>query len=83
MVLDFKQAVRANDSKKVDVLWREFYAYGRTSTANKTNYVPMAVMRILGQGASALAPDLATLYHAIRAIPMSEHAYCMLGGIRR
>ena len=69
MVLDFKQSVRAGDSHSLDLLWREFYASGTTSTANKTQYVPMAIMRIFW--AEALTPDLAKLMHALRSIPMS------------
>lgn len=70
LVLDFKQGVRANRSRHLDLLWREFFAIGNTGTANKTNYVPMAVMRVFW--ADALVPDLADLYHALRAIPMSK-----------
>lgn len=70
LVLDFKQSVRANQSHQLDLLWREFYSIGHTSTANKTHYVVMAVMRIFW--GNALDPDLQRLYHALRAIPMSE-----------
>lgn len=73
LVLDFKQGVRANRSHHLDLLWREFFSTGYTGTANKTNYVPMAVMRIFW--ADALAPPLAALYHKLRAIPMSERVY--------
>lgn len=73
LVLDFKQAVRVNDSKHLDVLWREFYAIGRTGTANKTQYVPMSIMRIFWS--EALSPQLAALYHKLRAIPMSERTH--------
>ena len=70
LVLDFKQAVRANRSRHLDLLWREFYSIGSTGTANKSNYVPMSVMRVFW--AEALEPDLKELYHALRAIPMSR-----------
>ena len=73
LVLNFKQEVRANRSKHIDVLWREFFSVGNTGTANKTNYVPMAIMRIFW--ADALAPDLAHLYHNLRAIPMSKRVF--------
>jgi hypothetical protein len=73
LVLDFKPGVRANRSHHLDLLWREFFSIGYTGTANKTNYVPMAVMRIFW--ADALAPPLAALYHSLRAIPMSERVY--------
>ena len=48
LVLDCKQSVREGPekSKRLDVLWREFYSIGHTGTANKTNYIPMSVMRV-------------------------------------
>ena len=49
LVLDFKQGVRANRSTHLDLLWREFFSIGRTGTANKTQYVPMSIMRFLGR----------------------------------
>lgn len=73
LVLDFKQAVRANQSKHLDILWREFYAIGRTGRANKTHYVPMSIMRVFWS--EALTPKLAALYHNMRAIPMSERTH--------
>jgi hypothetical protein len=75
MVLDFKQAVRANKSKHIDVLWREFFATGHTGTSNKTLYVQMSIMRIWW--ADALAPPLAELYHALRAVPMTRSGVCV------
>ena len=73
LVLECKQKVRANKSRAIDLLWREFLAIGKTGTANKTNYVPMAIMRIFWS--EALVPDLAQLYHALRAIPMSSSVH--------
>ena len=73
LVLDFKQGVRAKKSHHLDLLWREFFAIGYTGTANKTNYVPMSVMRIFW--ADAMVPPLANLYHELRAIPMSQHVH--------
>ena len=73
LVLDFKQGVRANRSHHLDLLWREFFSTGYTGTAHKTQYIPMAIMRIFW--ADALVPPIAELYHNIRAIPMSEHVY--------
>jgi hypothetical protein len=71
-VLDFLQAVRGNESQKLDLLWREFFASAHSSTANKTQYVPMSIMRVFW--GLALSPELATLYHNIRTIP-SGHAW--------
>eukprot|EP00965_Chrysotila_dentata_P104535 3452164-Pleurochrysis_carterae.AAC.1 len=45
LTLDFKQAIRAGDCKRLDLLWRKFFASGRTSIANKSHYVPMAILR--------------------------------------
>ena len=75
LVLDFKQAVRANESKHIDILWREFFATGHTGTSNKVLYVQMAIMRIWW--ADALNPQLAQLYHALRAIPMTLSGVCV------
>ena len=56
--------------RDLDVLWREFIHLGRTDTAHKTQYDPLAVMRIFW--AEALHPDIAHLYHLIRTLPMSS-----------
>ena len=48
-----------------------------TDTANKTQYVGMAIMRVFwGMG---LVPDLDALYHAIRTIPSGTHLGCGVG----
>ena len=73
LVLDFKQGVRANKSHHLDLLWREFFSIGYTGTAHKTQYVPMAIMRVFW--ADALVPPLADLYHRLRAVPMSDRVY--------
>lgn len=75
LVLDCKQSVREGPekSKRLDVLWREFYSIGHTGTANKTNYIPMSVMRVFW--AEALRDELAQVYHQLRSIPMSLSAY--------
>ena len=70
LIFDMKQKVRANRSEEIDVLWREFLHTGVTGTANKNNYVPMAIMRLFW--ATAMDPELADLNHALRAIPL----YC-------
>ena len=69
-VLDFLQSVRGNDSKKLDLLWREFFPSAHSGTANKTQYVPMSIMRVFwGQ---AMTSELDALYHKLRTIPMSD-----------
>ena len=76
-VLDFLQSVRGNDSKKLDLLWREFFSAARTGKAHKTQYVGMAIMRVFwGQ---AMTPELDALYHAIRTIPSGTHDGCGVG----
>lgn len=66
-VLDFLQAVRANRSHTLDLLWREFFASAHSATANKTQYVPMAIMRVFW--GMALTDELSALYHKIRTLP--------------
>jgi len=66
-VLDFLQSVRANKSATLDLLWREFFASAHTGTANKTQYVPMSIMRVFW--GMALTPELSELYHKIRTLP--------------
>ena len=82
LVLDFLQAVRGavgnrESSRRLDLLWREFFASAHSSTANKTQYVPMAIMRVFW--GSALVPALDDLYHRIRAIPSGSHDGCGVG----
>ena len=77
LVLQFKQSVRSNDGACLDLLWREFFSLGHTSTANKTLYVPMCIMRVWY--AKALSPPLARLYQAARSIPLSNHPGSMTG----
>ena len=75
LVLEFKHSVSGNNSEKLDLLWREFFAIGKTGTANKTMYVQMAIMRIWW--AEAMHPDLAHLYHNLRGLPMSRNNTCV------
>ena len=77
MVLDFKRSVRSNDGARLDQLWCEFVSLGHTSTANKTQYVPMAIMRVWWS--MALNPRLAALYQSIRCLPMSSETGAMVG----
>jgi hypothetical protein len=77
LVLDFKQSVRAGESANLDELWSEFFSLGHTGTANKTQYVPMSIMRVWWS--EALSPQLAALYHSIRSIPMSLAEGRMVG----
>ena len=69
-VLDFLQAVRGNESAKLDLLWREFFASAHSGTANNTQYVPMSIMRVFW--GMALTPELSALYHKIRTLPNNK-----------
>ena len=69
-MLDFLQSVRGNDSKKLDILWREFFPSAHSGTANKTQYVPMSIMRVFW--GMALTPELDALYHKLRTVPTSD-----------
>ena len=77
MTLDFLQSVRGNSSRKLDILWREFFASAHSGTANKTQYVPMSILRVFW--GCALVPALDQLYHAIRTIPSGTSPGCHVG----
>ena len=64
----FRQAIRSNDSASIDLIWRESISFMHTSLANKTQYAPMAVMRVFW--AEALSPTLAQVYHKNRTLSM-------------
>jgi len=64
--LDYRHAVRRNESRKLDLLWRENLCSMRTATANKTNYRQMAV--ILVYWGIALVPTLGAFYHNTRTV---------------
>ena len=67
LVVQFQQSVRCNDSHMLDLLWREFYGFARNARANKTQYCPMAILRVYW--GMALVDPLHDLYHAIRTVP--------------
>ena len=76
-VVEFLDSVRGFDSRKIDVLWREFFASAHTGSAHKTQYVGMAILRAFwGQ---ALESDLDELYHAMRCVPSGTHDGCGVG----
>ena len=64
--LDYRSAVRRNESRHLDLLWRENLASTRTAKANKTNYRQMSV--ILVYWGCALVEPLQTFYHNTRTI---------------
>ena len=69
-ILDFLQSVRGNESHTIDTLWREFFAYAHTDTGHKTQYVPMAIMRVFW--GMCLTSELDALYHKIRTAPTNS-----------
>ena len=70
LTLQFQQSVRSNDSTTLDLLWREFYGLSHNARANKTNYCPMAIMRIYWS--MCLVEPLAELQRRIRCLPTGD-----------
>jgi len=68
MYWDLRQSVRGNKSATIDMIWRESVAFMHTPHSNKTQYAPMAIMRIFWS--EALSPELATVYHHHRTISL-------------
>ena len=64
--LQMRNAIRRNDSKTLDQIWRENLASARTAKGNKTNYAKMSV--ILIYWGVALVGDLATAFHNTRTL---------------
>ena len=52
------------------MLWREFVGLARTPGAHKTNYAPVAVLRVFW--GKAMVQPLNNLYHSIRTLPMGK-----------
>ena len=65
---DLRQAVRANDSATIDMVWRDCVAFMHSDEAHKTQYAPMAILRIFWS--QALNPNLAQIYHRNRTISL-------------
>ena len=64
--LDYRRAVRSNQSEHLDMLWRENLASTRTSKANKVNYRQMSV--ILVYWGCMLVTPLQEFWHNTRTI---------------
>ena len=64
--LQMRNAIRTNDSAKLDLIWRENLASARTAKGNKTNYSKMSV--ILIYWGVALVGDLAIAFHNTRTL---------------
>ena len=65
---DLRQSVRGNRSSAIDLIWRECVSFMHIDESHKTQYAPMAIMRIFWS--EALSPDLATVYHRHRTISL-------------
>ena len=64
--VQMRTAVRHNDSKTLDLIWRENLASARTKAANKTNYSQMTVSLIYW--GYALVEPLQTVFHNTRTL---------------
>ena len=64
--LEYRHAVRHNESHSLDRLWRENLVSARTATANKVNYRQMSVCLVYW--GLALVEPLQTFYHNTRTI---------------
>ena len=64
--LQMRNAIRSNDSKTLDIIWRENLASARTAKGNKTNYSKMSV--IVVYWGYALKEPLQTAFHNTRTL---------------
>ena len=64
--VQMRTAVRKNDSKTLDIIWRENLSTARTSKANKTNYSQMTISLIYW--GFALVEPLQTVFHNTRTL---------------
>eukprot|EP00965_Chrysotila_dentata_P103482 3415596-Pleurochrysis_carterae.AAC.1 len=63
-----RQSVRSNQSKMIDLIWRECVAFMHTNDAHKTQYAPTAIKRVFW--GKAMHPALAQVYHRNRTISL-------------
>ena len=68
MYWDLRQSVRSNNSARIDLIWREAVSFMHIDESHKTQYAPMAIMRIFWS--EALSPVLSTIYHRHRTISL-------------
>eukprot|EP00965_Chrysotila_dentata_P044237 1470242-Pleurochrysis_carterae.AAC.1 len=64
-----RQAVRSNLSGAIDLIWRECVAFLHTDASHKTQYAPMANLRVFWVEASQ--PALAQVNHCNRTSSLS------------
>ena len=77
LMLDFKQALRANQSDVLDQDWCEFLTLARTGTGHKTTYGILALMQVYRS--VTLHPKLAELWRTVRTLPMSKNPGARVG----
>ena len=65
---DLRQSVRENNSASIDLAWREAVSFMHTSESNKTQYAPMAILRVFWS--RALVEPLARIYHRNRTLSL-------------
>jgi hypothetical protein len=65
---EMRQSVRSNDSTQIDLIWRECISFMHTDISHKTQYAPMAIMRIYWS--EAMTPWLANIYHQHRTLSL-------------
>ena len=63
-----RDAVRANNSKDMDLVWRDFLHPARSADGNKTQYAQMCVSRIYF--GLALSEPLQHVYHNLRSLKL-------------
>ena len=63
-----RDAVRANNSKDLDLVWRDFLHAARSLDANKTQYAQMCVSRVYW--GLALCEPLQQAYHNLRSLKL-------------
>ena len=65
-----RDAVRANNSKDLDLVWRDFLHPARSMDANKTQYAQMCVARVYW--GIALTEPLQSIYHRLRSLKLKK-----------
>tara|TARA_B110000046_G_scaffold149282_1_gene157416 strand:- start:183 stop:1061 length:879 start_codon:yes stop_codon:yes gene_type:complete len=77
MYWDMRQSVRGNESATIDLIWREAVSFMHIDESHKTQYAPMAIMRIFWS--RALSPELSAIYHRHRTISLIGLPGCNVG----
>jgi hypothetical protein len=70
LYLQFRNAVRGNESDQLDLCWREFLTSGRSDLGNKTNYAQMSIVRVYWS--ILLVPQLAAIFRNVRTLRLKD-----------